>query len=110
MKSTTPVTPVFAQIYEVVCSIPAGRVASYGQVAKACGLFRGARLVGWALKALRPDSPVPWQRVINREGVISIVNPAAPPQLQGELLEKEGVTVVEEEGRLRVVDPPWYEF
>lgn len=82
----------FEEIHAVVRRIPHGRVSSYGRVALLAGYPGRARLVGYALHALRPgaDDEVPWWRVINREGYISN---AYQPQLQRERLEAEGVVV-----------------
>lgn len=84
------------RVYERVKRIPTGKVATYGQIAALCGHPRGARMVGWALNALNnvgPQTNVPWQRVINREGCISIVNRNASKDLQATLLAAEGVRV-----------------
>ncbi len=78
-------------VYRVVCRIPAGQVATYGQVAALSGMPRAARQVGWALSALREEDDVPWHRVINAQGEIS---PRGGPEivdLQRSLLESEGV-------------------
>jgi len=66
---------LYEQIYEVVCRIPRGRVATYGQVARLAGIPKGARQVGYAMAALgrgmpRPD--VPWHRVVNAKGASSV--------------------------------------
>ena len=83
----------FDQVYAVVRQIPPGQVASYGQVAALLGHPRAARTVGWALAALREgDGPdVPWQRVINSQGRVSIRNMEHAPEEQQLLLEAEGV-------------------
>ena len=81
----------YQEVYQLVRVIPSGRVATYGQVAALLGKPRGARLVGWALNTCPKD--VPWQRVINRKGMISIENLRASKALQAELLEAEGITV-----------------
>ena len=60
------------QILEVVVRIPYGKVASYGQVAKMAGLPKHARLVGYVLKHLDADVDVPWHRVTNAQGKISL--------------------------------------
>lgn len=62
----------YAAIYRVVARIPRGRVATYGQVAVLAGVPGQARLVGYALHALREGSRVPWHRVVNAEGRISL--------------------------------------
>ena len=76
-------------ICRAVESIPRGRVASYGQVAEIAGLPRRARLVGRVLAHLPPGSEVPWQRVVNARGEISL--PDAAGARQRRLLEAEGV-------------------
>lgn len=62
----------YERIYAVVRRIPRGRVATYGQVAALAGLPRQARLVGYALHALPEHSGLPWHRVINAQGRISL--------------------------------------
>lgn len=99
---------LYARIYAEVSRVPRGFVSSYGDIAKRCGLFRGARIVGWALKALPAESGVPWQRIVNQQGVVSIVNPRVPASLQAQLLGEEGVEVTESEGRLVLKQPPWW--
>ena len=79
---------MYERIYRVVRQIPAGKVATYGQVAYIVGPPCGPRQVGWALAALREssvDPPVPWQRVVNSKGKSSIGSE------QITLLKKEGV-------------------
>jgi methylated-DNA-protein-cysteine methyltransferase-like protein len=63
---------VFARLLAVVRRIPRGRVASYGQVARLAGLPRHARHVGYALHALPEGTPLPWHRVVNARGGISL--------------------------------------
>ncbi|ENU07704.1 hypothetical protein F997_03730 [Acinetobacter calcoaceticus NIPH 13] len=60
------------QILEVIALIPYGKVATYGQVARMAGLPKHARLVGYVLKHLEADHQVPWYRVINSQGKISL--------------------------------------
>ena len=93
-------TPNFyEQVYAVVRRIPRGKVTSYGRVAQMLGHPRAARAVGYALNALKDkkDQPtfakVPWQRVVNSQGRISIVNRENSAQYQAELLRDEGVVV-----------------
>ena len=82
----------YERIWAVVRRIPAGRVATYGQVARIAGLGGAARLVGYALHAL-PESNhrVPWQRVINSQGRVSQRGLGGPELVQRRLLEREGV-------------------
>ena len=79
----------FEQVYQVVRRIPPGKVATYGQVARILGRPRGARTVGWALHSMPEGSDVPWQRVINARGTISLGARGAP--IQRALLEEEGI-------------------
>ena len=72
--------------------IPKGRVATYGQVAALAKLPRQARFVGYALHALPADSDVPWHRVVNAAGKISLRGDAlGHEELQAQLLKREGV-------------------
>lgn len=89
-----PVEPnFFARVYAVVRCIPRGKVASYGQIAALLGQPQAARTVGWALSALQGDdvSDVPWHRVINSAGRISISRVDLTADLQRALLEAEGI-------------------
>ena len=85
--------PRYEHIYAIVRLIPTGKVTTYGWVAKMVGGCT-ARMVGYALAALKrggaPD--VPWQRVINARGKISIHGDGFGNALQRELLIQEGVT------------------
>jgi methylated-DNA-protein-cysteine methyltransferase related protein len=80
-------------IYNVVRQIPAGTVATYGQVAELAGLGGKPRLVGYALYRVPPQLEIPWHRVINAKGEISY-SPLRDgmDHLQKALLEKEGIT------------------
>jgi len=79
----------YARYYAVVAAIPEGRVASYGQIAALAGLAGRARQVGYALAALGGQSALPWHRVINAAGRISLDGESAA--LQRALLESEGI-------------------
>ena len=61
------------QILEVIALIPYGKVATYGQIAKLAGIPKHARLVGYVLKHLDKESSIPWHRVINSQGKISVM-------------------------------------
>lgn len=86
----------YQNVYRLVKKIPRGRVATYGQIAAALDKPRSARLVGWALNVSPPQ--IPWQRVINREGMLSIENRHATKELQAQLLRVEGIKVIFKEG------------
>jgi methylated-DNA-protein-cysteine methyltransferase-like protein len=77
-----------------VRKIPPGRVTTYGAIARIAGLPRQARLVGYALHALTTASNVPWHRVINAQGKLSLVRDGKSSGItQRMLLEREGVRV-----------------
>ena len=80
----------YQRIYAVVRRIPRGRVATYGQIARLAGLPGHARQVGYALHALSSATAVPWQRVVNAAGAISLRRGSGPLS-QRLLLEREGV-------------------
>jgi methylated-DNA-protein-cysteine methyltransferase-like protein len=91
MLSMPATTSSHAKIHAVVRRIPSGRVATYGQVAALAGLPNHARLVGYALHALADSTTVPWHRVVNAEGRISIRGLVAASVTQRLRLEQEGV-------------------
>jgi methylated-DNA-protein-cysteine methyltransferase related protein len=87
----------FEQVFEVVRLIPKGRVTSYGAIAAALGTRLSARMVGWAMNASHVTKPkVPAHRVVNRNGLLSGKMHFAYPDQMQELLEKEGVNVVDD--------------
>lgn len=81
----------YARIYAVVRRVPRGRLATYGQVARLAGLPGHARQVGYALYALSDDLRVPWHRVINAQGRVSVRGDPGWDHVQRQLLEREGV-------------------
>ena len=81
---------VFAAFYGVVRRIPAGKVATYGQVARLAGMPRCARTVGYAMAACR-DPSVPCHRVVARFGGTKACFDRLAPGTQRALLEVEGV-------------------
>ena len=86
----------YPKIYAAVSRIPKGRVATYGQIASLAGLPRQARLVGYAMHALPAESDVPWHRVVNAAGKISIRGDGlGHDELQAQLLRREGVRFVD---------------
>lgn len=79
------------RIWKAVAEIPYGQVASYGGIARRAGLPRRARLVGRALR-LAPDSlELPWHRVLNAQGRISLPAGSKAHRTQRRLLEAEGI-------------------
>ena len=93
------------RIWTVVRRIPRGRVATYGQVAREAGVGRGARQVGRALSALDEGDDVPWHRVINARGRISLPPGSAGHDEQRARLAAEGVEIVS--GRISLTRYGW---
>ena len=91
------------QILEVIALIPYGKVATYGQIAKLAGLPKHARLVGYVLKHLDVESQIPWFRVINSQGKLSVsrINDLGQ-NIQKDLLEREGVYLLNHKVNLKL--------
>jgi methylated-DNA-protein-cysteine methyltransferase-like protein len=101
------------RVFELVLRIPAGRVMSYGQVARVLGAGYDARAIGNVMHATPDDGRgIPWHRVINAQGGCSTAGMTTPPDLQQRLLEAEGV-VFNDKGRCKIENylwtPPEYE-
>ncbi|ECG8588384.1 MGMT family protein [Salmonella enterica subsp. salamae] len=79
------------RVWQIVASIPEGFVVTYGDVARLAGSPRAARQVGGVLKRLPEGSALPWHRVVNRHGAISLTGPDL--QRQRQALLAEGVVV-----------------
>ncbi len=104
VRAPETTVPLYERIYAVVQQVPAGQVATYGQIAAIVG--RGtARTVGYAMAALRRED-VPWHRVINREGRISARADGAPDPRQRERLVEEGV-LFDRRGRVDLDASGW---
>lgn len=82
------------KVIAFIKSVPKGKVVSYGQVASAAGSPRAARQVGGILRASSDTEKLPWWRVVNDKGIISIKgNWVVTKETQKYLLEKEGIVV-----------------
>jgi methylated-DNA-protein-cysteine methyltransferase-like protein len=92
-SSSSQKAPLKHRVFELVKTIPAGKVAYYGQVAEALGI--GARTVGWILGGITEEelSVVPWQRVVAKTGFISTMKLGYRGQIQKDLLIQDGVEV-----------------
>lgn len=95
----TPARDYFGEVYDVVRLVPRGRVTTYGAIARYLSLRAGARMVGWAMNASHGHD-VPAHRVINSRGVLSGKHFFGGPTIMQQLLEDEGIRVVDD----RVVD------
>ncbi|KXZ72690.1 MGMT family protein [Acinetobacter venetianus] len=91
------------QILEVIALIPYGKVATYGQIAKLAGIPKHARLVGYVLKHLDQESSIPWHRVINSQGKISVMRINEKGEnIQQQLLADEGIYLLNNKINLKV--------
>ena len=92
-------------IWQVVHMIPSGKVATYGQVAALAGLPKAARFAGSSLKGLPKATRIPWHRVINAQGRISLPPSSVSYQEQHQRLTQEGVLI--RNGRIALKDYQW---
>ena len=90
----------------MVRRIPKGRVATYGQVAVLAGIAGHARQVGYALHALPDGTTVPWHRVVNASGGISVRAMPGGELIQQQLLAREGV-LLNARGRVALARTRW---
>jgi methylated-DNA-protein-cysteine methyltransferase-like protein len=97
---------IYQRIYRVVHRIPAGRVATYGQIAQLAGLPGHARQVGYALHSVPDGHSIAWHRVINARGEISARSDSRSERLQRALLEREGI-VFDDEARISLRQFGW---
>lgn len=100
LKSVTPSGKrdqnFFENVYALVRQIPKGRVSTYGAIASALGTKLSARMVGWAMNGAHQIVPaVPAHRVVNRNGQLTGRLHFAYPEQMQELLEAEGIIVLE---------------
>lgn len=90
----------FEKVYRVVKQIPAGRVTSYGAIARYLGAAQSARMVGWAMNNASKTEDVPAHRVVNRNGLLTGKHHFPGTFVMQQLLEEEGVVIKED----KVVD------
>lgn len=88
----------YDQVFAVTRRVPHGRVTTYGAIADFLALG-SARMVGWALHKVVSGSGVPAHRVVNRKGELSGRRHFTPPSLMQQLLEAEGVVIVDDRVR-----------
>jgi methylated-DNA-protein-cysteine methyltransferase-like protein len=87
----------FQKVIKLIKKVPYGKVTTYGTIATIAGSPRAARIVGGILNGQTERFDLPWQRIINRDGYLSIKNGLIDSKkLQKQLLEQEGVEVSEE--------------
>lgn len=85
----------FEKVYVVARQIPYGKVTSYGAIAKALGVARSSRMVGWAMNSCHNLEDVPAHRVVNRKGLLTGKHHFEGTNLMQQLLESEGIKVVD---------------
>jgi len=97
MKLSEKNKDFFERVYQVVELIPYGKVTNYGSIAKYLGSPKGSRMVGWAMNACHSErTDLPAHRVVNRVGLLSGKMHFSNPNKMQELLEGEGLTIVED--------------
>jgi len=84
----------FERVYEIAKQIPYGKVTSYGAIAKVLGSARSARMVGWAMNSSGKHEDVPAHRVVNRKGLLTGKHHFQGTNLMQQLLENEGIEIV----------------
>lgn len=85
----------FDRVYAIVKQIPAGKVTSYGAIAKALGTAKSARMVGWAMNASHNLQNIPAHRVVNQKGLLTGKHHFDGTNLMQQLLENEGIEVID---------------
>jgi methylated-DNA-protein-cysteine methyltransferase related protein len=91
-KKLDPRTEFSKKVIKLIKSIPEGKVATYGLIAKLAGKPQGSRGVGWLLHSSSSSRDLPWQRVVKSGGKLSFPEMSEPYFKQKRLLELEGVT------------------
>lgn len=104
MMTNQPIDNFRQRVLQIVNAIPRGKVATYGDVARLAGSPRAARQVGGILSSLPAGSRLPWHRVVNRHGGISLTG--SDFERQRTALEAEGVEF-EREGKINLVHFRW---
>lgn len=96
----------FEKIYSVVRKIPKGYVATYGDVARAAGNPRLARVVGYALHVNPEPETIPCYRVVNRFGEVSKAFAFGGENMQIQLLRRDGIAV-SDDGKVDLESYRW---
>ena len=96
----------FDDVKAITKLIPAGRVCSYGEIAKYLGTAKSARMVGWALNSSKPEEQIPAHRVVNRKGLLTGKKHFDGPNKMQLLLEAEGIIVIE--SQIQNLDQIWW--
>ena len=102
----SPAVDLYQRIYKLVKQIPKGQVATYGQIAKMVGNC-GPRQVGYAMSHTPANMKIPWHRVINSQGRVSVRKQGSEDPLQIQLLKNEGV-LFSKSGRIDFAEYAWF--
>lgn len=97
---------LYERFYAIIQQIPSGKVATYGQIAIQAGLPGYARQVGYALHATPEGMELPWHRVVNSKGMISLKSGSPYDNVQRVLLEAEGIQF-DQENRISLKKYQW---
>ncbi|MDA0793776.1 MAG: MGMT family protein [Bacteroidetes bacterium] len=87
----------FSKVYEVVRSVPEGKVTTYGAIAKYLGSPQSSRMVGWAMNAAHSHPDVPAHRVVNRKGLLTGKHHFGGSNVMNQLLENEGIKIMQDQ-------------
>lgn len=87
----------FSKVYEVVRSVPEGKVTTYGAIAKYLGSPQSSRMVGWAMNAAHSHPDVPAHRVVNRKGLLTGKHHFGGSNVMNQLLENEGIKIIQDQ-------------
>ncbi|MGM9972963.1 MAG: MGMT family protein [Clostridiaceae bacterium] len=96
----------YERVYEIAAQIPKGKVATYGDIARAIGSPKSARIVGYAMRSIPEGRKVPAHRVVNRLGEMAPSHVFGSQELQREILESEGV-IFKEDGTIDMEKCRW---
>ena len=101
-----PAADLYQRIYKLVQQIPKGQVATYGQIAKMVGRC-GPRQVGYAMSHTPADKKIPWHRVINSQGRVSVRKEGSEDPLQIKLLKNDGI-LFNKSGKIDFAEYAWF--
>lgn len=87
----------FSKVYEVVRSVPEGKVTTYGAIAKYLGSPQSSRMVGWAMNAAHSHPDIPANRVVNRKGLLTGKHHFGGSNVMNQLLENEGIKIIQDQ-------------
>jgi methylated-DNA-protein-cysteine methyltransferase-like protein len=101
-----PISDFSKKVMQMIKTIPAGKVATYGQIAELAGKPQGSRGVAWILHSSSTAHNLPWHRVLNAQGKISFEFGTHNFRQQKKRLEKEGVELTPD-GKLSLTRFQW---